>query len=122
MEIKADIVDYMGKYENGVLVLLSINCDGSFSEGTVFYTEDSLVLTVDYTIEEKLNGPIEAWPGYKELLESIFKKLVPCSEIYNRIDEFDLYKYVEVPEEGQYIDEEIKPSDIILATQSNLPE
>ena len=122
MEIKADIVDYMGKYENGVLVLLSINGDGSFSEGTVFYTEDSLVLTVDYTIEEKLNGPIEAWSGYKELLESIFKKLVPCDEIYNRIDEFDLYKYVELPEEGEYIDDEINPDNIILATQSNLPE
>lgn len=119
MEIKADIVDYMGKYENGVLVLLSINCDGSFSEGTVFYTEDNLVLTVDQSIEDKL-GPIEEWSGYKDLLESIFKKLIPCSEISTRIDDLDLDKYIEHPEEAEYIDEEINQDDIILATQSNL--
>lgn len=122
MEIKADIVDYMGKYENGVLVLLSIECDGSFSEGTVFYNDTNLVLTVDEEIEEKLGGSIKYWSGYKELLESIFKKLVPCSEIYNRIDEFDIYNFIESPEEGKYIDDEINPEDIILATQSNLPE
>ena len=121
MEIKADIVDYMGKYENGVLVLLSINCDGSFSEGTVFYTEDNLVLTIDQSIEDKL-GPIEEWSGYKDLLESIFKKLIPCSEISTRIDDLDLDKYIEHPEEAEYIDEEINQDDIILATQSNLPE
>lgn len=119
MIIKADIVDYMGKYENGVLVLLSINCDGSFSEGTVFYTEDNLVLTVDQSVEDKV-GPIEEWSGYKDLLESIFKKLIPCSEISSRIDELDLDKYVETPEEAEYVDEEINPTDIILATQSNL--
>jgi hypothetical protein len=121
MEIKADIVDYMGKYENGVLVLLSINCDGSFSEGTVFYTEDNLVLTVDQSVEDKV-GPIEEWSGYKDLLESIFKKLIPCSEISTRIDDLDLDKYVDVPEEAEYVDSEINPDDIILATQSNLPE
>ena len=122
MEIKADIVDYMGKYENGVLVLLSINCDGSFSEGTVFYTEDDLVLTVDQSIEDKLGGSIEEWSGYKDLLESIFKKLIPCSEISTRIDDLDLDKYVDLPEEAEYVDSEINPDDIILATQSNLPE
>lgn len=122
MEIKADIVDYMGKYENGVLVLLSINCDGSFSEGTVFYTEDNLVLTVDQSIEDKLGASIEEWSGYKDLLESIFNKLIPCSEISTRIDDLDLEKYIEHPEEAEYIDSEINPDDIILATQSNLPE
>lgn len=122
MEIKADIVDYMGKYENGVLVLLSINCDGSFSEGTVFYTEDTLVLTVDQLIEEKIGVSIEEWSGYKDLLESIFKKLIPCSEISTRIDDLDLDKYVDLPEEAEYVDSEINPDDIILATQSNLPE
>ncbi len=119
MEIKADIVDYMGKYENGVIVLLSINCDGSFSEGTVFYTEDNLVLTVDELVEDKV-GPIENWNGYKELLESIFKKLIPCNEISTRIDELDLDKYIDTPEDGEYVDSEINPDDIILATQSNL--
>ena len=46
MEIKIDIVDYMGKMDGGILVLLSVNCDDSFSEGTIFYTPDNLVITV----------------------------------------------------------------------------
>jgi len=120
MEIKADIVDYMGKYEDGVLVLLSINCNGSFTEGTVFYTNDNLVLTVDQSIEELLGGPIETWVGYKSLLESIFIKLVPCSEVIGRLDDINLDSYVEAPSESMYIDDEVNPDDIIFATASNL--
>ena len=120
MEIKADIVDYMGKYEDGVLVLLSINCNGSFSEGTVFYTNDNLVLTVDKSVEEIIDQPIETWDGYRSLLESIFKKLIPCSEVMSRLDDIDLDAYVEAPKEGEYVDEEVNPNDIILGTASNL--
>ena len=32
MVLKADVIDYMGKMEGGILVLLSVNLDGKFSE------------------------------------------------------------------------------------------
>jgi hypothetical protein len=38
LEITADILDYLGKYENGVLVLLTIGYKGEFTEGTIYYS------------------------------------------------------------------------------------
>jgi hypothetical protein len=42
MDIKADVIDYIGKYEDGVLVLLSIDCDGDFTEGMIYYSDKKL--------------------------------------------------------------------------------
>lgn len=92
--IKADIVDYLGKYEDGVIVLLSINLnDEDFSEGTLFYSDKMLALTVDESLEKKIGSPIELWLGYRELLESILKRVVPYNEIINRLDELNLLQY-----------------------------
>jgi hypothetical protein len=119
MEIKADIVDYMGKYEDGVIVLLTINFDGDFTEGTIFYNEENLVLTVDESVERKLGSPIELWDGYPILLVEIFKRLVPCSEVRGRLDEVDFSKYLQVEKSSLVLDE-VEADQIITATQSNL--
>lgn len=94
--IKADVVDYIGKYEDGVIVLLSINCDENFSEGTLYYSDKILALTVDDTVEKEIGTPIELWEGYRELMVSILKKVVPYKEIINRLDEVDFSKYLGV--------------------------
>ena len=112
MEIKIDIVDYMGKMEGGILVLLSVNCDGSFSEGTIFYTPDNLVMTVSEEVENKIGSKIELWDGYKNLLEATLKKLIPCEELLSRMDEVDFSKYLEYDGETGFIEDEIDPDDI----------
>jgi len=112
MEIKVDIVDYMGKMEGGILVLLSVNFDGSFSEGTIFYTKDNLVITVSEEIEKKIGSPIELWSGYRDLVESILKKLIPCEELLPRMDEVDFSKYLDYDGETKFIIDEIDPEDI----------
>jgi hypothetical protein len=124
MEIKADIVDYMGKYENGVLVLINLSLEGKFYEGTIFYSDKEIVLTPDSSIEEKLGSEIELWDGYKDLLESILKRLIPYEEISKRIDEVDFEKYVSYYEEdfNKFVLDEIDPDQIIVATSSNLPQ
>lgn len=109
MEVKitADIVDYLGKFENGVLVLLSIGYMGTFTEGVFWYSNENISLEVNNDIENDLDMPIEAWDGYLELIESILKKVVPYNEIINRLDEVDLSKY-EIPQSkvGEDIDNE----------------
>jgi len=120
MVIKADIVDYMGKLEDGVLVLLSINCDGSFSEGTIFYSNENILLTIDQEIEDEIGSPIELWVGYKDLLISILDKLIPYDEISKRIDDLDFDKYIKTPTEFEYIDDDIDSDHIKLGTHSNI--
>jgi hypothetical protein len=112
MEIKIDIVDYMGKMEGGILVLLSVNCDGAFSEGTIFYTPDNLVLTVDESVEKKIGSPIEVWEGYQDLLVATLKKLIPCEELLARMDDVDFSKYLEYDGETTFVEDEIDPDDI----------
>ena len=118
MEIKADIVDYMGKYSDGVLVLLSVMCDGDYSEATLFYNENDILLTVDRSVEDKIGCMIEQWTGYRKLLESIFVRLVPVAEIRGRIDVVDFGDYLEI-DENIYLVDEIEDS-MLVGTQSNL--
>ena len=94
MEIKIDIVDYMGKMDGGILVLLSVNCDGSEE------------------IEKKIGTKIELWSGYKVLIESVLKKLIPCEELLTRMDDVDFSKYLDYDGETTFITDEIDPEDI----------
>lgn len=112
MEIKIDIVDYMGKMEDGILVLLSVNCDGSFTEGSIYYTQDNLILTVDESIEKKIGSPIELWSGYQDLVVATLKKLIPCEELLKRMDDVDFSKYLEYDGETTFVEDEIDPDDI----------
>lgn len=110
--ITADIVDYLGKYENGVLVLLSIGYKDEFTEGTLYYSDKMLALTVDESIEQDLGTPIELWDGYRELLVLILKKVVPYNEIINRLDEVDFADYFKDKDEDTQVGEDIDDSDI----------
>jgi len=122
MKINADIIDYMGKYNNGVLVLISLSLENKFYEGTIFYSDSDIVLTVDENIEDILETKIEYWNGYKELLESILKKLIPYQEISSRLDDVNFEDYISFYEDdfNNLIEDEIDPNEIIIATQSNL--
>jgi hypothetical protein len=112
IKITADIVDYLGKYENGVLVLLSIGYKGEFTEGTIYYSNEALALTVDESIEKDLDMPIELWKGYRELLVSILKKVVPYNEIINRLDDIDFTQYFIEPEIESKEAEDVDNDDI----------
>ena len=118
ISIKADIMDYLGKYENGVLVLLSVNYNNKFSEVTLYYSDKMLALTVDEKIEEELGQPIELWDGYRDLLISILKKVVPYDEMINRLDDIDFANYFNTSDDsldGQEIDDE----DITIEGEDN---
>jgi hypothetical protein len=112
MILKADVIDYMGKMDSGILVLLSVNLDGKFSEGTIFYTEDNFVITVAEEVEEALGTKIEMWHGYSAFAESVLKKLIPCAELLGRMDEVDFSKYLDYDGDTTFIEGEIDPDDI----------
>lgn len=93
MEIKADIIDYLGKVNDGIIVLISLSYEGEYYEATFFYQEHLIALTPDEKLEEKLGSVIEEWEGYNDLVLSIIKKLVPYDEMIKRIDDLDLGEY-----------------------------
>ena len=91
---KVDILDYMGKFEGGIIVQLNIFDGESHYNGTFFYTEDTIALTVDDNLETKLKTPIEDHPEYKKIVFDLLKKVVPHNELINSIDDIDLTEYV----------------------------
>ena len=112
--IKADVIDYLGKYDNGVLVLLSVSYKDTFTEGTIYYSDKMLALTVDESIKKDLGHPIEFYPGYRDLLISILKRVVPYDEIINKLDEIDVSKY-QVSNLASKEAEDVDDSDIQTA-------
>jgi len=110
--LKADVIDYMGKMDGGVLVLLSVNCQGSFSEGTIFYTEENLAITVSEEVEKILGCEIEQWEGYAEFATSILLKLIPCSQLIEGLEEVDFSKYISFDGKTTFVEGEIDPDDI----------
>jgi hypothetical protein len=114
IKITADIVDYLGKYEDGVLVLLSIGYKDEYTEGTIYYSDKILSLTVDESIENDLGTPIELFDGYRDLIVEILKKVVPYNEIINRLDEVDFSQYFIEKDADSKEGEDINDNDIIL--------
>lgn len=92
-EISINIIDYLGKHEEGIITLLSLGFKDKFYEATFFYTTEILVLTPDDELEKELGCEIEDYEGYNQLMIEIVKKVVPYEEIINIVDEFNPSKY-----------------------------
>ena len=88
-----DIIDYLGKFDDGILVLISLGYEDNYYEATFYYQKQMLALTPDTTLEEKLGCYIEDWEGYQKLMFEILEKVVPFDEMINRIDEFKPSQY-----------------------------
>jgi len=93
MEIKADIIEYLGKVEEGIIVLLSLSYEEEYYECTLYYKDRLVALTPEEKLEEKLGSVIEDWEGYNDLMLEILKKVVPYDEMISRCDDIDMGQY-----------------------------
>ena len=84
-----DSLDYVGKHEDGILVLISVGYEEEYYEASFYYRESFVVLTVEERFEKKIDCQIEDWEGYESLVYQIITKVVPYQEMINRIDEFN---------------------------------
>ena len=93
-EIKFDIIQYIGKVDGGIFVLLSLSYESEFYETIFYYKEAVVAVTPDENLEKKLGCDIEEWPGYPNLLLKIIEKIVPYDEMINIANDFDsnIYK------------------------------
>jgi hypothetical protein len=84
-----DIIEYLGKFEDVVLALISLNYENEYYDATFFYKEDFVTLTIDEKLEEII-GEIEEWPGYDNIVLELMKRVVPYDEIITRLDKVDV--------------------------------
>lgn len=90
---KVDIIDYLGKHEEGIIVSIVVGIGDEYYDATFFYRETLLALNVEEELEKKIGCKIEDWEHYSELMLQIINKVVPYEEMIGRIDDFDPSKY-----------------------------
>lgn len=93
--MKFDIIEYLGKLEDGVIVIISLNYEDEYYDATFYYKNQFVTLTVDEKLEEIIGTTIEEWSGYNKLVLEIVEKTIPYDEIITRLDEIDLLNYFE---------------------------
>lgn len=93
-KISISVLEYLGKVENGVLVLLSIVYDKIYYEATFYYNDIDLILTIDQNLESEI-GEITNHANYPEILNEIIKKVVPYNDIINSLDPVDFGRWVD---------------------------
>ena len=84
MDFSVSILDYLGKINKGVLVLLSIVYKNKYYEATFFYTDKDILLTPADNLEKEI-GNIEDHADYTELLKEILKKIAPYNQVINQL-------------------------------------
>lgn len=90
MELTFDIIEYMGKLDDGIFVLLNLNIDNTDFYDAVFYYKDNLVaLTVDERFEKMIGTPIEDFSGYNQLMVGIISRVLPYKDAINIVNDFD---------------------------------
>jgi hypothetical protein len=88
MELTFDIIDYMGKKDDGIFVLINLNIDNvDFYEAIFYYKENLVALTTDEKFEELIGCEIEDFPGYNDLMVGILSRLLPYEEALNITNE-----------------------------------
>jgi hypothetical protein len=92
--MKFDIIEYFGKIDNGVLVIISLNYNDVHYDSTFYYKENYVAITIDEELEY-LIGVVEEWDGYNKLILDIMSKVIPYDEIINRLDVLDVSEYDE---------------------------
>ncbi len=92
-KIEPSILEYLGKFEQGILVLISLTVGKEYYEGTFYYDTENIVLTVSEEMENKY-GDIKKNPQYQSVLRSILGKVVPFKDMINRVDPVDFTKWV----------------------------
>jgi hypothetical protein len=93
-DFQFSVLEYMGRLENGVLVILTIIYKKRYFEGTFFYTDQDMVFTISEELQE-IVGDIKSHPNYIDMIKKILKMVVPYSEIYNQLDPVDFNKWID---------------------------
>ena len=88
------IIEYLGKVEGGILVLMGIVYENEYYESTFFYNETDILLTVSEELEQ-IVGDIKKHPAYATILKDILSRVVPFAEMYDRIDPVNFGRWVE---------------------------
>lgn len=118
MKIKVSILDYLGKVEEGILVLISLVYLDKYYEGMFFYTDERILINVDEKLEEVIECKIEEYEEYTDILRFLIKGVVPWGEMVTRLDYLDFSQFEPIKSETIQLAGDVDSSEVTSATQS----
>lgn len=89
MEITASIIDYIGKYEGGILVSVGLMYNQKFYNSIFYYTSDEMIINVEESMTKDMTCEIEEHPNYLKLLKSIITMCEPYENVINELPEIN---------------------------------
>jgi hypothetical protein len=89
MEITSSVIDYIGKYEGGILVSVGLMYNQKFYNSIFYYTADQMIINVEESLKQDIGGEIEQYKDYLSLLKSIIEQ---CELYENVIDQLEEIK------------------------------
>jgi len=89
MKIKASILDYIGKYEGGILTSVGLMFEGDFYDAIFYYTQNKMIITINEDMRNKI-GDIELHEDYIPLMESIINKVDPYEEMVDKLNDIKI--------------------------------
>lgn len=87
MSIDVSILDYWGKFNNYVIVLLYLIYNDKYFDGLCIYNNNELRLVVDDDLEKELGCDIKNHNEYDNIIDFLKKRLVPYDEIINIVND-----------------------------------
>jgi hypothetical protein len=91
MKITPSVIDYLGKYESGIVVLIGLMYLDNYYEGIFYYTNDRMIITIDDSLKS-LIGEIELHEDFFPLMEKIINIVQPYERIINDLNDYELYR------------------------------
>jgi hypothetical protein len=87
--MKASIIDYLGKYEGGILVNINIMLEDECFDSIFYYTSDKMIITIEDSFVDKW-GPVEKQDDYLNLMESIINMVEPYDSVITQLDDYKM--------------------------------
>ncbi len=92
--ISVSILEYLGKVEDGVLVLIGVVHNKIYYEATFFYTDKDIIFTISEELETVI-GEIKKHPEYTLILKDLIRMVVPYEQMIDSIDPVNFARWVE---------------------------
>ncbi len=93
MEITASILDYIGKYEGGILVSVSLMFKERYYNSIFYYTSSEMIINVEESMTKDMGFEIEQHKDYLKLLKSVIKQCEPFENIFDKLEEIKTNDY-----------------------------
>ena len=87
MEITASIIDYLGKYEGGILVSVGLMYNQKFYNSVFYYTADQMIINVEESMIKDMGHEIEEYKDYLSLLKSIIEQCELYENVINQLED-----------------------------------